>query len=82
MELSVKAGGIDLSVFGLGHIQIRANGSIPKEGHTLNVYALPGIKVVTKTPLLSYLQDYKDQNQQPPKSNKKFKKYGSNSRKN
>ncbi|KAF5122670.1 hypothetical protein DV495_004194 [Geotrichum candidum] len=82
MELSVKAGGIDLSVFGLGHIQIRANGSIPKEGHTLNVYALPGIKVVTKTPLLSYLQDYKDQNQQPPKSNKKFKKYGSNFRKN
>ncbi|KAF5094952.1 hypothetical protein D0Z00_003327 [Geotrichum galactomycetum] len=75
MELPVKAGGIDLSVFGLGHIQIRANGAIPKEGHILNVYALPGIKVVTKTPLLDYLQNYKDQSNLPPNPDKKLKKY-------
>lgn len=77
MELPVKAGGIDLSVFGLGHIQIRANGSIPEEGHILNVYGLPGIKVVTKTPLIKYLQNNSDRNSllSKPKKKSKRKKY-------
>lgn len=77
MELSVKAGGIDLSVFGLGHIQIRANGVIPEEGHILNVYGLPGIKVVTKTPLFKYLQNDSNRNSllSEPKKKSKKKKY-------
>lgn len=60
MDIMVPKGGIDLSVLGLGHVQLRGNGLIPREGVSVSVYAIPGVSVVQKMPLLPFLKDFRE----------------------
>lgn len=59
MSLSVPKGGIDLSILGLCHVQLRGNGPIPDEGVALEIYAVPGVQVVTTIPITPFLVDLK-----------------------
>lgn len=60
MDLKISKGGSDLSILGVGHVQLRANGRIPAGGCSAEVYAIPGVHVVEKVPLLPFLQDFQE----------------------
>lgn len=72
-SLMVGPAGADLSIFGLGHVYIRINGSIPASGVEITVYSPPGIRVVQKSSLVGYLKDHPIEDN-PGKINKKHPK--------
>lgn len=71
MDIKVPKGGADLSILGLGHVQLRGNGPIPKDGASVEVYAVPGVHVVQTVPLLPFLKDFKEQPRELKKGRKR-----------